>query len=97
MSKVNLTIVARLNPNGKEELSHYIQEVGLLYKKVEAKSVNKFKITKPLIGDYTPNLVSIMEFPNMDSLNDVFESDEYKKLIPYREKAFSKLEAYISE
>jgi len=97
MSKVNLTIVATINPDAKEELSHYLEEVGILYKEVNAKPVNKFKITKPLIGNYSPSLVSIMEFPNMVSLNNVFESDDYKQLIPYREKAFSKLEAYISE
>jgi len=97
MSKVNLTIVATINPEGKEELSHYLEKVGDLYMKADAKPVNKFKVTKPLIGDYKPSLVSIMEFPNMDSLNNVFESDDYKQLISYREKAFSKLEAYISE
>jgi len=97
MSKVNLTIVATINPNGKEELSHYLEKVGILYQDVKAKPVNKFRITKPLIGDYSPSLISIMEFPNMASLNDVFESDTYKKLLPYRDKAFSKLEAYISE
>jgi uncharacterized protein (DUF1330 family) len=97
MNKVNLIIVATINSNGKEELLHYLEKVGDLYKKVKAKPVNKFKITKPLIGDYTPSLVSTMEFPNMASLNEVFESDAYKKIIPYREKAFSKLEAYISE
>ncbi|WP_299251738.1 DUF1330 domain-containing protein [uncultured Aquimarina sp.] len=97
MKKINLTIVATINPNGKEELTHYLEKVGVLYKKVDAKPINKFKITKLLIGDYTPSLVSIMEFPNMNSLNDVFESDDYKELLPYREKAFSKLEAYISE
>jgi uncharacterized protein (DUF1330 family) len=97
MSKVNLTIVATVNPNGKEELSYYLEKVADLYKSVEAKPVNKFKITKPLIGNYTPSLVSIMEFPTMASLNEVFESDAYKELLPYREKAFSKLEGYISE
>ena len=97
MSKVNLTIVATINPDGKEELSHYAEKVGELYSKVKAKPVNKFKITKLLIGDYHPSLVSIMEFPDMTSLNEVFESDEYKQLLPYRERAFSKLEAYISE
>lgn len=97
MKKVNVTIVAKLNPNGREELTHYLEKVGILYKKVNAKPVQKFKVTKPLIGDYTPSLVSIMEFPNINSINDVFESDDYKELLPYREKAFSKLEAYISE
>ncbi|WP_420574932.1 DUF1330 domain-containing protein [Kordia sp.] len=97
MGKVNVTIVGTINPEGKEQLSHYIEKVGDLYKKVNAKPVNKFKVTKPLIGEYTPNIVSIMEFPDMDSLNAVFESQAYKELIPYREKAFAKLEAYISE
>lgn len=97
MSKVNLTIVATVNPNGKEELSYYLEKVADLYKSVEAKPVIKFKITKPLIGNYTPSIVSIMEFPNIIALNKVFESETYKKLIPYREKAFSKLEAYVSE
>ena len=96
MSKVNLTIVASINPEGKEELTHYIEKVGELYKRVNAIPINKFKVTDSLIGNYIPSLVSIMEFPDMKSLTDVFESDEYKKLIPFREKAFSKLEAYIS-
>jgi len=97
MSKVNLTIVATVNPDGKEQLSHYVEQVGALYKKVGAKPVDKFKITKSLIGDDTPSFVSIMEFVDMDTLNEVFESETYKKLIPYRDHAFSKLAAYISE
>lgn len=97
MSKVNLTIVATVNPKRKEELSQYIEKVGDLYKKVNAKSINKFKITKSLIGDHIPSLVSVMEFSSMKSLNEVFESDEYNKLLPYREKAFLKIEGYISE
>lgn len=97
MNKVNLTVVATINPNGKKELSHYVEKVGELYEKVNAKPINKFKVTKSLIGDYTPTLVSIMEFPSMTALNEVFGSDTYKTLIPFRDKAFSKLEAYISE
>lgn len=97
MTKVNLTIVAKVNPNEKDALSYYVEQVSVLYKKVNAKSVYKSKVTKSLIGNYVPSLVSIMEFQNIDSLNEVFESDKYKSLIPFREKAFLKLEAYISE
>ncbi len=97
MSKINLTIIATLSPEGREELLYYKEKVGALYKQVNAKPVNKFKVTQKLIGDYKPSLVSIMEFPNLASLNQVFQSDEYKALLPYREKAFSKLEAFISE
>ena len=96
MSKINVTIVATVNPAGTEELTFYAEKVSELYKKANAIPVNKFKVSQALIGDYVPSLVSIMEFPDLESVNGVFESDEYKKLIPVREKAFSKLEAYIS-
>lgn len=97
MSKVNLVIVATINPNEKEALSHYLEKLGALYQRVNATNVGKYKISKASIGEYTPSLVSIMEFADIESLNKVFEGEEYKELLPYRKKAFSKLEAYISE
>ena len=97
MSKVNLIIVATINPNEKEALSHYLEGVGDLYEEVNARSVGKYKVSKTSIGDYTPSLVSIMAFDDMAALNQVFDSQTYQTLLHYRDKAFLKLEAYISE
>ena len=97
MSKINLIIVATINPKEKEALSHYLAGVGELYKEVDAKSVGKYKVSKASIGDYTPSLVSIMEFDNVAAMNQVFDSQTYQALLPIRDKAFLKLEAYISE
>lgn len=97
MSKVNLVIVATINHNEKEALTHYLKHVGILYEKYQAKSVSKYKVSEALIGEYTPSLVSIMEFPDRSSLNQLFDGAEYKELLPSREKAFVKVEAYISE
>jgi uncharacterized protein (DUF1330 family) len=97
MSKVNLVIVATINPNEKEALSHYLVGVGKLYEEVKAKSVVKYKVSKASIGDYTPSLVSIMEFVDIAALNQVFDGQTYQALLPYRDKAFLKVEAYISE
>jgi uncharacterized protein (DUF1330 family) len=97
MSKVNLIIVATINQSEKEALSYYLEKIAVLYEQVSAKSVGKYKISKASIGEYNPSLVSIMEFPDIVSFDKVFESEEYKKLIPYREKAFLKVEAYLSE
>jgi len=96
MNKVNLVIVGTINPNEKEALSYYVEKVGELYQEVSAKNVGKYKVSKSLIGENTPSLVSVMEFNDMDSLQAVFEGVAYQELLPYREKAFSKLEAYIS-
>ena len=97
MSKVNLTIVATVNPNGMKELAFYKEHVAKLYEKVDAKPVSKYTVSDSLIGDYKPTMVAIMEFADRSSLHSVFDSEEYKKLLPYRDQAFSKLEAYISE
>ena len=96
MSKVNLVVVATINPNEKEALSFYLEKIGKLYQEANASSVGKYKISKAVIGQYTPSLVSVMEFEDMDSYKKVFESSAYEKLLPYREKAFSKLEGYLT-
>ncbi len=77
-------------------MTYYLENVAKLYEKVKAKQINKYKIEEALIGDNTPSLVSVMEFENKEALDTVFKSDTYQKLLPYRNKAFSKLEAYIS-
>ena len=71
--------------------------MNILYAKIEAKPVSKYKISKTLIGELEPNLVSIMEFPSKQAVDAVFKSEEYQKLLPYREKAFLKVEAFLSE
>lgn len=97
MEKVILIIVATINPNEKEALSYYLEQLNVIYKQVEAKPIKKYKISETLIGANNPNLVSIMEFPSRDALDLVFKSETYKALIPYRERAFIKVDAHISK
>ena len=96
-SKVILIIIATINPTEKESLNYYLQQMNILYQEVGATPISKYKISEVLIGDNIPNLVSIMEFPNRESLDKVFKSEKYEALIPYRRKAFIKVEAVISE
>ncbi|MTI32139.1 DUF1330 domain-containing protein [Xanthovirga aplysinae] len=96
MSKVNLIIVAKINPKESEALTHYLGNVGKLFEQVKAKPVGRYQISEASIGEYTPSAVTVVEFPNKEAVNEVFDSEAYKELLPYREKAFTKLEAYIS-
>ncbi|WP_010177918.1 hypothetical protein [Aquimarina agarilytica] len=66
MYKVILIILATINPNEKEALNYYFEQMNFLYEQVEAKPISKYKISELLIGNQKPNLVSIMEFPNQD-------------------------------
>jgi len=96
MNTVNLIIVAKINPAEKEALNQYLEGVAQLYQQVGAQSINKYKISEASIGEYTPSIISIMQFPNKESLDNVFESTAYQALIPFRDKAFLKVESYIS-
>jgi uncharacterized protein (DUF1330 family) len=96
MNTVNLIIVAKINPAEKEALNQYLEGVAQLYQQVGAQSIHKYKISEASIGEYTPSIVSIMQFPDKESLDHVFESASYQTLIPLRDKAFLKVESYIS-
>jgi len=97
MDKVNLIIVATPNPAEKAALDHYLESMHQLYQKVEAQPVAKYKISEALIGTQNPHLVSVMEFPNQEAVNQVFQGEAYQQLLPYREKAFVKVEAYVGQ
>ncbi len=97
MYKVVLIILATINPNEKEALNHYLEQMNMLYEQVEAIQISKYKISESLMGENSPNLVSILEFPNQDALDKVFKSEKYKTLKPFREKAFLQVEAHVSK
>jgi uncharacterized protein (DUF1330 family) len=96
MSEKSLMIVnAVLNPNEKEAFAYYSEHSGPLFKKAGAKPIAKYKVARSIVGDKELHLVAIMEFPSNQIIIDVFESEAYKKLLPYRDKAFTELEVFI--
>jgi len=40
-------------------------------------------------------VVVVMEFPSSQAIKKVFESEAYKALLPYRDKAFTDLEMFL--
>lgn len=97
MKVVFLIIIASVNPSEKDALNYYLQEMKVLYQEVGAKPTGRYKISETLMGGESTNLVSVMEFPSREALDKVFKSEKYKELVSYRQKAFLKLDALISE
>lgn len=96
MSQKLLMIVnATLNLNEKEAFTHYSEHSAPLFKKAGGIPVSKHKILETLIGGHELSVVSVMEFPEKQVILNVFESEEYKELLTFRDKAFSKLEVFI--
>ncbi|MEA1785465.1 DUF1330 domain-containing protein [Arenibacter sp. GZD96] len=96
MSQKTLMIVnAVLIPEQKEAFAEYSEKSALIFKNAGAVPVGKYKVSKTLVGTRSPQLIAIMEFPDQGTIEDVFNSESYKNLIPLRDQAFKELEVFI--
>ena len=94
--KIFLIIIGFINPQEQESFNIYSTQINQLYENAGAEVTNRYPIVQTLMGDEKPNFILVVEFPNQTSLHQLFTSEDYKKLVPYREKAFSKINVFIS-
>ena len=94
--KIILIIIAFVNPNEKEAFEYYRSKIRAKYELVGAKPI-KYPIKHSVIGKEKPDFIMVVEFPNQEVLEKLFNSKDYKKLIPYRNKAFKNLQVFIAE
>lgn len=94
--KIILIIVAFTNPNEKEALAFYTSQIRAQYELVGATRI-KYPITNLVLGEDKPDFIMVVEFPNQGALQKLFTSEDYQKLVPYRQKAFTKLNVYMSQ
>lgn len=93
--KTLMIVNAVLNPEEKEAFTYYSEQSASLFKNAGAKLIGKYKIAENIVGDKKLQVVIVMEFPNSQAITNVFESEAYKTLLPFRDKAFTDLNAYI--
>ena len=93
--KATLIVTAMPNPNEMESLKRYQEEAGKLFDQAGAVVKNKFEIQSQPIGSAMKKMVFVVEFDSTETINNLFDSEEYKALIPFREKGFVSLDAYV--
>ena len=57
----------------------------------------KAKLAEHLVGSADIGTLFVAEFPSADAARAAFETEEYKSLIPIRDKAFKQLNFMIME
>ncbi|MFZ6013487.1 MAG: DUF1330 domain-containing protein [Bacteroidota bacterium] len=92
-----LIVTALLNPNGAEALNKYLEGMKVLNERAQGKPLAKYEVNETLIGSSKLTYVAIIEFPNESSIHQLFASDDYQKIVNFRNKAFEKVEAFISK
>ena len=95
-NKATMIVSGIINANEKEAYTSYVESSGPIFKQSGSKPVAKYPISQVLSGNDEVEFLAIMEFPNSESIQAVFNSDAYKELLPIRKKAFKKLNIYIS-
>ena len=59
-----------------------------MIEKAGARIVQQMELEEPVVGSLPGKILMMIEYPSHEALEGVFNSQEYKSIIPYREKAF---------
>ena len=95
-SRIVANIIATINSKNIKALDHYLTEVNKLYQSNDVTLLHKWTVDEIMLGTNAPTMIVTLEFPSRMHLDNTFNSDTYNRLAPVREKAFKRLEIYIS-
>jgi uncharacterized protein (DUF1330 family) len=95
--KTVMIVRATVNPVEISAFEHYTKNAGPLFKKAGGTPVAKYQLAERVVGTADGQFLVIMEFPNKEAIRSVFESAEYKALLPARDKGYLSLNVFIGE
>ncbi len=96
-SKPKLIITAIPNPENMQGVQTYLEKAGPYAPKYGGVFKSRFKTHKHLVGENGAELMSIFEFPDVQSIENMMNDEGYKELTEIREKAFTKLNMRICD
>ena len=92
-----LIVVSTSNPENVKDLQVYVEKVMPLFYAIHGRVVNRSKINHAIKGEAPGEYLLVMDFPSKQSLLELFESKEYKALIPWREKGFRDINVLFAD
>ena len=70
-------------------LAAYFQGALPLLERVGARIVKRFEINEVVVGHRPARTLMLVEYPDRAAVDAVFGSEEYRRLIPIRDQAFT--------
>ncbi|MBV7395996.1 DUF1330 domain-containing protein [Mameliella sediminis] len=77
------------NPEHQDDYETYLRVAMPLLDKVGGKLSQHFPVGDVVVGNKPAEAIMVVEYPDMDAVHALFQSEEYKALIPVRDRAFS--------
>ena len=90
-----LVITAIVNKQNIAEVPEYLVSVMQIFGQNGGKPVGKFKTVEQLSGNESPEMIAIIEFPEVDVIKNMINGDPFMALSEIRERVFSKLNMMI--
>lgn len=89
--------IGNLNPSGEVHLQRYAEMVIPLLQAAGVNVRGRFKGVEALVGDDYPDLVAVMEFPNVAAMKTFLSSAAYEQALPHRNKAFHTIRTFACD
>ncbi|MCT4611230.1 MAG: DUF1330 domain-containing protein [Pelagimonas sp.] len=77
-----------VNPDAQDAVAEYMRITTPLLERVGAKVVQSFSLAQGIVGEKPAEQIMIVEYPDLNAVDGVFQSEEYKQLTPVRDRAF---------
>ncbi len=97
MSNVLFVSLGTIDETAPDALKEYAAAAPPILAAAGAKARVRAKLSEQLVGSDAPQTVFVAEFPSAEAARSAFQSEEYKALIPIRDKAFRKLDFFLVE
>jgi len=85
---VQVVACISINPDEPDALKTYFDTTTSLLEEVGARVLQKMDTEAVVVGKPIAETLMVVEYPDLQALDRVFKSPEYKAIIPARDKAF---------
>ena len=96
MAVVTVIGLVSINEDQPYALAKYLEITEPLLASVGARIVDRYALESRIVGDGPVQTVIVVEYPNDEAVDKVFQSTEYEKAIPFRDKAFSEYSVHMA-
>jgi uncharacterized protein (DUF1330 family) len=90
-----LVISAIVDKQNMAELNEYLGSVMQIFGKNGGKPVGRYKTIGPVLGEDSPDMLAVIEFPDAEAIKDMVNGLEFNALAETRARVFSKLTMMI--
>ena len=94
-NKTFLVITAIVNKQNIAEVPEYLGSVMQIFGQNGGKPVGRYKTINSLVGDESPEMVAMIEFPDAEAIKNMINGKDFMALSEVRERVFKKLNMII--